>query len=98
MAGSSTSSRRAGRPPRLSRELGSSTMALYRHVRDRDELLLLLLDRAAAKLPRPRLPRDPRQRLLVLFKFLYDGLDRSPWVVRVLVNGDLMAPSVLWLI
>lgn len=83
---------------RVAQELGSSTMALYRHVCDRDELLGLLLDRAAAKLPRPRLPRDPRRRLLVLFKFLYDGLDRSPWVVRVLVNGDLMAPSVLWLI
>jgi AcrR family transcriptional regulator len=71
--------------------------ALYRHVRDRDELLVLLLDRAAGELPRPRLPREPRRRLLVLFKFLYDGLDRSPWVVPVLVKGDLMAPSVLWL-
>ena len=83
---------------RLARELDSSTMALYRHVRDRDELLVLLLDRAAAKLPRPRLPRDPRRRLLALFKFLYQGLDRSPWVVPVLVKGDLMASSVLWLI
>jgi AcrR family transcriptional regulator len=83
---------------RVARELGSSTMALYRHVRDRDELLVLLLDRAAAELPRPRLPREPRRRLLALFKFLYDGLDRSPWVVPVLVKGDLMAPSVLWLI
>lgn len=123
MTEGSVSSRRAGRPARLSREmvvaaaeevvrregvdaltmrrvareLGSSTMALYRHVRDRDELLVLLLDRAAAELPRPRLPREPHRRLLALFKFLYDGLDRSPWVVPVLVKGDLMAPSVLWL-
>jgi len=83
---------------RVARELGCSTMALYRHVRDRDELLVLLLDRAAGKLPRPRLPRDPRRRLLALFRFLYEGLDRSPWVVPVLIKGDLMAPSVLWLI
>jgi AcrR family transcriptional regulator len=82
---------------RVGRELGCSTMALYRHIRDRDELLVLLLDRAAVELPRPRLPREPRRRLLALFKFLYDGLDRSPWVVPVLVKGDLMAPSVLWL-
>jgi AcrR family transcriptional regulator len=82
----------------VAREAGCSPMALYRHVRDREELLVLLLDRAAAELPRPRLPRDPRRRLLVLLKFLYEGLDRSPWVVQVLVKGDLMAPSVLWLI
>jgi AcrR family transcriptional regulator len=55
---------------RLARELDSSTMALYRHVRDRDDLLVLLLDRLAADLPRPRLPRDPRRRLLALFKVL----------------------------
>lgn len=83
---------------RVAKEAGCSTMALYRHLRDRDELLVLLLDRAAAALPQPRLPRDPRRRLLALFKFLFDGLDRSPWVVGVLVKGDLMAPSVLWLI
>ena len=84
---------------RLARELDSSTMALYRHVRDRDDLLVLLLDRLAADLPRPpRLPREPRKRLLALFKVLYEGLDQSPWVVQVLVRGDLMAPSVLWLI
>lgn len=82
----------------VAREVGCSPMALYRHVRDRDELLVLLLDRAAGKLQRPRLPREPRRRLLVLCKFLYDGLEQSPWVVQVLVKGDLMAPSVLWLI
>ncbi len=83
---------------RLARELDSSTMALYRHVRDRDDLLVLLLDRLAADLPRPRLPRESRKRLLALFKVLYEGLDQSPCVVQVLVRGDLMAPSVLWLI
>ena len=84
---------------RLARELDSSTMALYRHVRDRNDLLVLLLDRLAANLPHPpRLPPDPRRRLMALFKVLYEGLDQSPWVVQVLVRGDLMAPSVLWLI
>ncbi|MGA9315639.1 MAG: TetR/AcrR family transcriptional regulator [Solirubrobacteraceae bacterium] len=83
---------------RVARELGCSPMALYRHVHDRDELLVALLDRLAAEMPRPRLPRDPRKRLLVLFRVLYEGLDQSPWVVQVLVRGDLMAPSVLWLI
>lgn len=83
---------------RLAGEVGCSPMGLYRHVSGRDELLMLLLDRLAADLPRPRLSRDPRRRLIVLAGVLYDGLARSPWVVQVLVKGDLMAPSVLWLI
>jgi AcrR family transcriptional regulator len=38
----------------VARELGSSPMATYRHVRDKDELLVLLLDQLAGELPRPR--------------------------------------------
>jgi len=71
-------------------------MAIYRHVHDKDELLVLLLDRLAARLPRPQLPDDPRARLMVLWRVLYDGLDQHPWVVEVLVKGHLMARSVLW--
>jgi AcrR family transcriptional regulator len=72
-------------------------MALYRHVRDKDELLVLLIDRRAALLPVPDVPADadPRTRLLALYTVLYDGLSASPWVVDVLVKGDLIAPSVL---
>jgi AcrR family transcriptional regulator len=80
---------------RLADELGSSPMGLYRHVRDKDELLLLLLERRAAELPAPSLPEDPRERLVALFVLLYDGLSRSPWIVEVLAKGDLVAPSVL---
>ena len=81
---------------RVAHELQSSTMAPYRHVRDKDELLVLLLDRLAERLPRPALPADPRQRLMTLWRLLYDGLDQNPWVVEVLVKGHLMARSVLW--
>ncbi len=83
---------------RLARELESSPTALYRHVRDKDELLLLMLDRAADELPRTSLPDDPRARVLELFQTLYDGLSGRPWAIGVLVKGDLIAPSVLWAI
>jgi AcrR family transcriptional regulator len=83
---------------RLADELGSSTMALYRHVRDKDELLVLLIDRRAAELARGPLPVEPRDRLLALFGLLYDGWAQNPWIVDVLVKGDLIAPSVLWVI
>lgn len=83
---------------RLGQELSSSPMALYRHVRDKDALLVAMLDRRAAELPRPALPDDPRARLLALYRLLYDGLSQSPWIVTVLAKGDLVAPSVLWVV
>ena len=83
---------------RVAEELDSSPMALYRHVRDKDELLVALLDRLVERLPRPDLPEDPRDRILVAFGVIHDGLAASPWVVGLLAAGDLMAPSVAWLI
>jgi AcrR family transcriptional regulator len=80
---------------RLAEELGSSPMSLYRHVRDKDELLLLLIERRAAELELPALPDDPRERLVTLFVLLFDALSRNPWIVEVLAKGDLVAPSVL---
>ncbi|MFI5609615.1 TetR/AcrR family transcriptional regulator [Amycolatopsis sp. NPDC051903] len=83
---------------RVARELGCSPMALYRHVRDKDELLALLMDHVAAGLPRPDLPDDPRQRLLVLWRLIHDALAEHSWAVGVLAQGDLASPAVLWLV
>jgi len=82
---------------RVADELGASPMALYRHVRGKDELLVLLLDELAAAVPRPRLPADPRERVLTASRHIRDGLAEHPWIVDVLAGGDLIAPSILWL-
>ncbi len=82
---------------RVAEALGSSTMAVYRHVRDKDELLILVLDELAAAIPRPPLPADPRERLLAACRLLHAALLEHPWVVDVLAKGDLIAPSILWL-
>ncbi len=78
--------------------LGVSPMALYRHVKDKDDLLVLLIDRLAQRLEYPALPGDPRGRLLALWKTLYDGLAAYPWLPEVLARRRLMAPSVMWAI
>ena len=73
-------------------------MAIYRHVRDKDELLVLLLDQLAAELPRPQLGSDPRERLYQACRAMHDGLAAHEWIVDVLGQGDLIAPSILWLV
>ncbi len=82
---------------RVADELGGAPMSLYRHVRDKDELLVLLLDQLAAELPRPTLPSEPRERLQAACRTMRDGLAEHPWIVDVLAGGDLIAPSILWL-
>jgi AcrR family transcriptional regulator len=83
---------------RVATELDASAMAIYRHVADKDELLVLLLDRLATELPRPPLPDDPRERVLAASRVMRAGLAEYPWIVDVLAQGDLIAPSSLWLI
>jgi len=82
---------------RLADELHSSPMAIYRHVRDKDHLIVLVLDKLVRDLPQPDMPADPRDRVLLAFHVIRDGLMQHPWVVEILSAGDLMAPAVLWL-
>ncbi|MEV4124761.1 TetR/AcrR family transcriptional regulator [Nocardia sp. NPDC049707] len=83
---------------RVADRLSSSPTAIYRHVRDKDEMLLALLDDIAGELGRPDLPEDPRQRLVVLWRLLYDTLAARPWLVGVLVGGDLASRAILWVV
>src|SRR4051795_10862416 len=80
---------------RLASELGVSAMAPYRHVGSKDELLMVLVDRLAARLVSPARPRDPKGTLLVLWSTIYDSLAEHSWVPEVLARRRLMAPSVL---
>ena len=80
---------------RLASELGVSTMAPYRHVGSKDELLMVLVDRLAARLAYPPRPPDPKGAILVLWSTIYDSLAQHPWVPEVLARRRMMAPSVL---
>jgi AcrR family transcriptional regulator len=80
---------------RLAGELGVSTMAPYRHVGSKDELLMVLVDRLAARLVYPPRPPDPKGAMLVLWSTIYDSLAQHPWVPEVLARRRMMAPSVL---
>ena len=82
---------------RLAQELGSTPMAVYHHVRDKEELLLLLLDAyAETNMLKPELPDDPRERVIVTALALHDSLVRVPWIVEVLTADDLFSHAALW--
>ncbi|MER7850445.1 TetR/AcrR family transcriptional regulator C-terminal domain-containing protein [Kitasatospora sp. NPDC096077] len=82
---------------RLAGEIGSTPMALYHHVRNKEELLVLLLDDYAARALRPvELPADPRERVLAAATAIHDALAACPWIVEVLAADDLFSTHALW--
>jgi AcrR family transcriptional regulator len=82
---------------RVAKEVGATPMALYHHVRDKDELLLLTLQGMAAEVPRPELPADPRERILVTAVHMHTLLSGMTWVIDVLSLGDLTDKEALWM-
>ena len=76
---------------RLSSELGVGTTTLYHHVRDREDLLVQLLNEDAARtLTEVELPADPRDRIVTAMGAVHDALAETPWAAEVLtVDGFL---------
>ncbi|GAA1952110.1 TetR/AcrR family transcriptional regulator [Kitasatospora viridis] len=84
---------------RLAGEVGSTPMALYHHVRNKEELLLLLLDDYAGReLHRPELPAAPRERVVAAAAAVHRALAGCPWIVEALTADDLFATSALWFV
>ncbi len=83
---------------RLATEIGSTPMALYHHARDKEELLVLLLDDHAARtLRRAGMPAEPRERI-VTAAAIHRALADCPWIVAVLTADDLMSAAALWFV
>ena len=76
---------------RLAAELGIGPTTLYHHVRDREDLLLLLLNEYAGQIPRPDLPDDPRERIVVAADTLHEALAAWPWAAEVLTTDGFIA-------
>lgn len=84
---------------RLAAELGIGTTTLYHHLRDKEDLLLLLLNEYAGQIVQPRLPRDPRQRIVAAGIALHDALAAWPWAAEVLTADGfvgLLGEPALW--
>lgn len=81
---------------RLGRELESAPMSLYHHVGSRAALLAAVLEQVASETPRPELPADPRDRLVVLAGHMLAILESLPWVVDAILRRDGIGADSLW--
>ncbi|MER7468226.1 TetR/AcrR family transcriptional regulator C-terminal domain-containing protein [Streptomyces sp. NPDC097981] len=82
---------------RVAAELGVATMSLYRHVADKDDLLLRMMDTVIAEHP---LPADPptgwREAIELAARQLWDVFRRHPWLAPALsVTRPQMITSAL---
>jgi DNA-binding transcriptional regulator YhcF (GntR family) len=80
---------------RLAMELGVATMALYRHVRSKEELVLLMADTLFAQAPPPTSAgRDWRGRLEAIARLQWSVCGQHPWLAPVLsVTRPQMLPK-----
>jgi AcrR family transcriptional regulator len=84
---------------RVAADLGVSTMALYRYVAAKDELLALMVDATAATPPAAPTPGEGWREGLARWARTELGVyRRHPWVLRVPISGPPATPNqVLWL-
>ncbi|MFI2765355.1 TetR/AcrR family transcriptional regulator [Streptomyces echinatus] len=86
---------------RLASEIGVGTTTLYSHVRDKEDLLFLLIYEYAEQIPHPELPDEPRERITTAAVAIHDGLAAWPWAAEVLTTDGFIArlgDSFLWLV
>lgn len=83
---------------KLADELGASTAAVYYHFPGKAQVIIAVLSARADQLPRPDLPADPRERLLVIVNHLLEVLNEQPWVVELLVGGESFGRAALWIV
>ncbi|WP_327290520.1 TetR/AcrR family transcriptional regulator [Streptomyces sp. NBC_01198] len=85
----------------LAAEIGIGATTLYHHVRDKDDLLFLLINEYADSIPHPELPADPRDRVIAAATAIHDALAAWPWAAEVLTTDGFISrlgESALWLV
>lgn len=86
---------------KLAAEIGIGATTLYHHVRDKEDLLFLLIHEYAEQIPHPDLPSGPEDRIVEAAKAIHDALAAWPWAAEVLTTDGFIArlgDSALWLV
>lgn len=75
---------------RLAAEIGIGTTTLYHHVRDKEDLLVQLLNEHVEQTVHPDTGGEPRERIVAAATAIHDSLAGWPWAAEVLtVDGFL---------
>jgi AcrR family transcriptional regulator len=80
---------------KVAAHLGNSTMALYRHVRSKEELLLLMSDAAIEEPPEMPTGHGWRPALLYWARSVLAALRRHPWYAQIPISGPPIGPRNL---
>jgi AcrR family transcriptional regulator len=80
---------------RVAAELGLTTMALYRYVDAKDDLLVAMIDTAYGPPPRSRAGGDWRAQLGSWASSNRGALARHPWVVQIPLYEPPLGPNTL---
>ncbi|GAA1768843.1 helix-turn-helix domain-containing protein [Nonomuraea bangladeshensis] len=75
---------------RLAAELGIGATTVYHHVRDREDLLIQLLNQHADQTLSPDLPAEPRERIVAAAVAIHDSLAAWPWAAEVLTTDGFL--------
>ncbi len=67
---------------RVATDLGTATMSLYRHVHNKDELLMAMADNVFARYPLPPAAPDWRTGLESLCRLQWRGYQDHPWLAQ----------------
>lgn len=70
---------------RVAADLNAGAMSLYRHVADRDDLLVGMMDKMAAGIQAPGLQADDREEIVQIMMTFHLAFRSDPWLVRVLL-------------
>lgn len=60
-------------------------MSLYRHVADRDDLLVGMMDHVALRIQPPVVQSDDREEIVAILMTIHREFRQDPWIVHVLL-------------
>jgi AcrR family transcriptional regulator len=82
---------------RLAERLGCGAMSLYRHIEDRQALVIALLDDVAGGIDVPQ-QSDPHNEIEAILLIIHHEFCREPWILRALIFEGLESLDILPLV
>lgn len=80
----------------LAKELAVATMSIYTHVNSRDDLLVLMLDAARAKMPRPPFGATTwQERIRQVGRSNRDLVNAHPWLLDIHDDRSTFGPGTI---